>query len=213
SNRIQFRVPRGRVIRPVLATNVQGLNVLNQQGYTLIQRPGGQPTLIQTIPASQATVQQQQQPQQQQAQIQRSPVVQQQQQQPRQVQSAQQPVRKGLSLSSEHVNKVHEMFRGANRVTRLDKALILGFISGQRENPRPNPDNVVTITLNQAKEKVKQEDDTDAVMLVESFIRLDYNTMEYKTFQKYKRLDQPGTHDNQKVTPASGGNAQNSVAI
>lgn len=27
-------------------------------------------------------------------------------------------------------------------------------------------------------------------MLVESVIRLDYNTMEYKTFQKYHRLDQ-----------------------
>ncbi|XP_055712804.1 negative elongation factor A [Phlebotomus papatasi] len=204
--------PQGTIIRPVLATNVQGLNVLNQQGYTLIQRPGGQPTLIQAIPASQATVQQaQQQPQQQTAQIQRTATVQVQQQ--RQVQTAQQPIRKGLSLSSEHVNKVHEMFRGANRVTRLDKALILGFISGQRENPRPNPDNVVTITLNQTKEKVKQEDDTDAVMLVESFIRLDYNTMEYKTFQKCRRLDQPATHDNQKVTSASGGSAQSSVAI
>ncbi|XP_059608942.1 negative elongation factor A [Phlebotomus argentipes] len=207
--------PQGTIIRPVLATNMQGLNVLNQQGYTLIQRPGGQPTLIQAIPASQATVQQAQQApsQQQAAQIQRSATVQAVQQpgQPRQVQSAQ-PIRKGLSLSSEHVNKVHEMFRGANRVTRLDKALILGFISGQRENPRPNPDNVVTITLNQTKEKVKQEDDTDAVMLVESFIRLDYNTMEYKTFQKYRRLDQPATHDNQKVTSASG-STQSSVAI
>ncbi|GAB0086506.1 negative elongation factor A [Sergentomyia squamirostris] len=206
---------QGTIIRPVLTTNVQGLNVLNQQGYTLIQRPGGQPTLIQTIPASQATVQQQHQvqAQQQTTQIQRTVTAQAiQQGQQRQVQSGQQPVRKGLSLSSEHVNKVHEMFRGANRVTRLDKALILGFISGQRENPRPNPDNVVTITLNQTTEKVKQEDDTDAVMFVESFIRLDYNTMEYKTFQKHRRIDQPASHDNQSVTQASG-SAQNSVAI
>lgn len=54
-------------------------------------------------------------------------------------------------LQPEHANKVTEMFRSANKVTRLDKALILSFIAGQTENPRPNPENVVTITLNQSK--------------------------------------------------------------
>lgn len=44
-----------------------------------------------------------------------------------------------------------EMFKKANRVTRLDKALILGFMAGYRDNPRPNAENVITIKLNEAK--------------------------------------------------------------
>lgn len=43
------------------------------------------------------------------------------------------------------------MFKKANRVTRLDKALILGFMAGYRDNPRPNADNVITIKLNESK--------------------------------------------------------------
>lgn len=43
------------------------------------------------------------------------------------------------------------MFKRANRVTRLDKALILGFMAGYRDNPRPNPENVVTIKLNESR--------------------------------------------------------------
>ena len=47
--------------------------------------------------------------------------------------------------------EAHEMFKRANRVTRLDKALILGFMAGYRDNPRPNPENVVTIKLNESR--------------------------------------------------------------
>lgn len=43
------------------------------------------------------------------------------------------------------------MFKKANRVTRLDKALILGFMAGYRDNPRPNAENVITIKLNEVK--------------------------------------------------------------
>lgn len=43
------------------------------------------------------------------------------------------------------------MFKKANRVTRLDKALILGFMAGYRDNPRPNAENVITIKLNESK--------------------------------------------------------------
>lgn len=43
------------------------------------------------------------------------------------------------------------MFRCANKVSRLDKALILSFIAGQTDNPRPNEENVLHITLNQSK--------------------------------------------------------------
>lgn len=48
------------------------------------------------------------------------------------------------------------MFKKANRVTRLDKALILGFMAGYRDNPRPNADNVITIKLNESKVRTKK---------------------------------------------------------
>ncbi|XP_017057071.1 negative elongation factor A [Drosophila ficusphila] len=123
----------------------------------------------------QVQVQAQQQPQQQQA---------------AQQQSQQAPQRRGLSLSNEHVHKAHEMFRKANRVSRPDKALILGFMAGLRENPRPNNENVLVIKLGETEEKVQQENGNMALCLVESHIRLDYNTGEWKTFQNYRLQDQ-----------------------
>lgn len=47
--------------------------------------------------------------------------------------------------------EAHDMFKRANRVTRLDKALILGFMAGYRDNPRPNPENVLEIKLNESE--------------------------------------------------------------
>ena len=43
------------------------------------------------------------------------------------------------------------MFKRANRVTRLDKALILGFMAGYKDNPRPNDENVVNVKLNESR--------------------------------------------------------------
>lgn len=43
------------------------------------------------------------------------------------------------------------MFRQANRVSRPEKALILGFMSGCRENPRPTPENVIVIKLGETE--------------------------------------------------------------
>lgn len=43
------------------------------------------------------------------------------------------------------------MFKNANSVTRPDKALILGFMAGYTENPRPSPDNVLVIKLGESK--------------------------------------------------------------
>ncbi|ALC47896.1 Nelf-A [Drosophila busckii] len=134
----------------------------------------------------QLQVTQQQSNQQQQQQQQTATTTTQQQAQ----QTQQAPQRRGLSLSNEHVHKAHEMFRKANRVSRPDKALILGFMAGLRENPRPNTDNVLVIKLGESEEKVQQEDGNTALCLVESHIRLDYNTGEWKTFQNYRLMDQ-----------------------
>lgn len=47
--------------------------------------------------------------------------------------------------------KAHEVFKKANLVSRPDKALILGFISGIRENPRPSVENVIDIKLGESE--------------------------------------------------------------
>ena len=45
-----------------------------------------------------------------------------------------------LAISKQMV-EAQEMFRTANRVTRPEKALILGFMAGSRDNPCPHLGN------------------------------------------------------------------------
>ena len=47
-------------------------------------------------------------------------------------------VRKHLTLTKEQMFEAQEMFRTANKVTRPEKALILGFMAGSRDNPCPH---------------------------------------------------------------------------
>ncbi len=49
-----------------------------------------------------------------------------------------QTVRKHLTLTKEQMLEAQEMFRTANKVTRPEKALILGFMAGSRDNPCPH---------------------------------------------------------------------------
>ena len=61
------------------------------------------------------------------------------QQQPQQVAAQQQPQqRRSLTLTREQMLEAQEMFRTANKVTRPEKALILGFMAGSRDNPCPH---------------------------------------------------------------------------
>uniref|UniRef100_A0A182QX16 Uncharacterized protein n=1 Tax=Anopheles farauti TaxID=69004 RepID=A0A182QX16_9DIPT len=92
-------------------------------------------------------------------------------------------------MQSKYYMEAHDMFKRANCVSRLEKAIIIGFMAGYRNNPRPSPENIVTIKLNESIEKVHQDDRT-ALMLVESLITLDYNTGQWKTFRKYREVDQ-----------------------
>ena len=87
-------------------------------------------TLTPQPPASIQTQQQKQAPQQQPAQPQQPP-------QPRS-QAGGQPQRRALTLTREQMVEAQEMFRTANRVTRPEKALILGFMAGSRDNPCPH---------------------------------------------------------------------------
>ena len=45
------------------------------------------------------------------------------------------PQRRNLSLTKEQMLEAQEMFRTANKVTRPEKALILGFMAGSRFVP------------------------------------------------------------------------------
>ena len=78
----------------------------------------------------------------------------------------------------EQALEAQEMFRTANKVTRPEKALILGFMAGSRDNPCPHlgnmfdlrwlnhcltqiyffTGNVVTIKLSENQENVLQND-------------------------------------------------------
>ena len=50
-------------------------------------------------------------------------------------------VRRSLTLTKDQMMEAQEMFRTANKVTRPEKALILGFMAGSRENPCPHLGN------------------------------------------------------------------------
>merc|ERR1711874_267585 len=109
------------------------------------------------------------------------------------VQTIQTPVppqqRRNLSLTKEQMLEAQEMFRTANKVTRPEKALILGFMAGSRENPCPHLGNVVTIKLSENQESVLQNDGTYLTMIVETHFQMNYSTGEWKRIKKYRRLE------------------------
>ncbi|XP_071522827.1 negative elongation factor A isoform X2 [Panulirus ornatus] len=129
------------------------------QVITVAPQPETQPT--QQVPISQATVTTQQQQSQQ---------------------------KRGLSLTKEQMLEAQDMFRTSNKVTRPEKALILGFMAGSRENPCPHLGNIVTIKLSEGEETVSQPDGTFITMLAETHFQMNYNTGEWKRIKKYRPL-------------------------
>jgi len=157
--------------RPVVAHQV------GQQPQHLVQlqQQGGQ-----QVRQTQFIGQQQQQPQ-----ILRQPAVQ---TIPTPV-AAQPGQRRNLSLTKDQMLEAQEMFRTANKVTRPEKALILGFMAGSRDNPCPHLGNIVTIKLSENQENVPQTDNTYLTMIVETHFQMNYNTGEWKRIKKYRRLE------------------------
>ncbi|XP_064074872.1 negative elongation factor A [Vanessa tameamea] len=97
--------------------------------------------------------------------------------------------RRGLSLTREQMMEAQDMFRNANRVTRPEKALILGFMAGSRDNPCPNLGNIVTIKLSENIENVLQSDDTYLTMLSEMHFQMNYNNGQWTRLKKYRHID------------------------
>ncbi|XP_054712532.1 negative elongation factor A-like [Uloborus diversus] len=99
------------------------------------------------------------------------------------------PPKKGLSLTKEQMQEAQEMFNKSNRVTRPEKALILGFIAGSRDNPCPHLGQIVTIMLSENEENVQQVDGSIQTMMVETHFQMNYSTGEWKRVKKYRRME------------------------
>ncbi|XP_039760874.1 negative elongation factor A isoform X2 [Pararge aegeria] len=170
--------------KAVLLQNIKPMSqqVVQQTPQPAIQHQIAHPQPVQQVPV--AAVQPQAQPQPQ-TQPQPQP------QTPAQPQQATQPLlpRRGLSLTREQMMEAQDMFRNANRVTRPEKALILGFMAGSRDNPCPNLGNIVTIKLSENIENVLQSDDTYLTMLSEMHFQMNYNNGQWTRLKKYRHID------------------------
>lgn len=151
-----------------------------QQGPTL-QTGSQQRVIPQAMP--QIIVPQQQPPVQQQRQF-----VQQPQQQGQQFVIG--ADRRPVNVTPELRAAVAEVFRGANRATKPEKALIVGFICGSKENPCPQLGHIVTIKLGDHIEKVTYPDGSETYSFVEMHYQMNYQTGEGKKLKKPRPLTQ-----------------------
>ncbi|XP_065349485.1 negative elongation factor A-like [Cloeon dipterum] len=99
------------------------------------------------------------------------------------------PAKKGLSLTREQMLEAQSMFKTANKITRAEKALILGFMAGSRDNPCPHLGSIITIKLSENQEEVLQND-TYVTMVAETHFQMNYNTGEWKRMKKFRKLDE-----------------------
>uniref|UniRef100_A0A2K6F3Q7 Negative elongation factor complex member A n=1 Tax=Propithecus coquereli TaxID=379532 RepID=A0A2K6F3Q7_PROCO len=104
---------------------------------------------------------------------------------------AQQQPKKNLSLmlTREQMFAAQEMFKTANKVTRPEKALILGFMAGSRENPCQEQGDVIQIKLSEHTEDLPKADGQGSTtMLVDTVFEMNYATGQWTRFKKYKPM-------------------------
>lgn len=108
------------------------------------------------------------------------------------------------------MQEAQEMFKNANKVTRPEKALILGFMAGSRgtfeiiasynmtwlftisylvENPCPHLGNIVTIKLSEDEEVLTASDGTKITKVVETHFQMNYAAGEWKRIKKLRKSD------------------------
>ncbi|CAN8003415.1 unnamed protein product [Ixodes pacificus] len=97
--------------------------------------------------------------------------------------------RPGLSLSLDQVSEAQEMFKNSNKVSRSEKALILGFMAGSRANPCPELGNLITIRLSENKEDIVQPGGVVKQAIVETHFQMNYNTGEWKRVRKIREIE------------------------
>lgn len=130
--------------------------------------------------------------------------------------------------------EAQEMFRTANKVTRPEKALILGFMAGSRgmfifhiffsfinymflilsivsivDNPCPKLGNIVTVMLSENVEEVTQSDGTTVPMLVETHFQMNYTNGEWKRIKKNRRIVTEESTSTSTLAPAATATASN----
>lgn len=102
--------------------------------------------------------------------------------------AARQPT-KGLKLSRQQLQIAQDMFRESPSLTREQKALILGFMAGSRENPNPDR-NTLTVKLNerQLTEDVPSPEGQmlTRTVLIETVFEMNYSNGQWRKLQ-FKR--------------------------
>ncbi|KAG8453401.1 hypothetical protein GDO86_000142 [Hymenochirus boettgeri] len=94
-----------------------------------------------------------------------------------------------LSLTKDQVSVAQEMFKTANKITRPEKALILGFMAGSRENPCPEQGDIIQIQLSEYTEQYPKADGTGSTtMLVDTVFEMNYSTGKWTKLKKYKPI-------------------------
>ncbi|XP_061664037.1 negative elongation factor A [Syngnathoides biaculeatus] len=97
--------------------------------------------------------------------------------------------KKNLSLTRDQMYAAQEMFKTANKVTRPEKALILGFMAGYRENPCPEQGDIIQIKLSEHTEVLPKADGTGSTtMLVDTVFEMNYSTGQWTRLKKYKPI-------------------------
>ncbi|XP_075050297.1 negative elongation factor A [Mixophyes fleayi] len=97
--------------------------------------------------------------------------------------------RKKLSLTEEQVCAAQEMLKTANKITKSEKALMLGFMAGLRENPCPEQGDVIQIKLREDTEVIQKGDGTGSTtMIVDTVFEMNYSTGKWTKLKKYKPL-------------------------
>lgn len=123
--------------------------------------------------------------------------------------------REGLNLTPTQVTSIQSLFQGANRLSRLDKATILSFISGKAGkltagwiqffwssivhclsffsnfvvNPQPESGTAQRIRLSEYRERViDKESGNPMEVAVDTFLLLDYATGRFESVKSYRTL-------------------------
>nr|CAH8857231.1 unnamed protein product [Trichobilharzia regenti] len=96
-----------------------------------------------------------------------------------------------LCLTESQLSVVQSLFQDANRVTRPEKAMIISFIAGSRDNPRPETGQITRIRLSEYRERVLNQTTGQLMDLaVDTYLTMDYSTGKYEKVKCY-RTDTP----------------------
>ncbi|XP_068732984.1 negative elongation factor A-like [Montipora capricornis] len=96
----------------------------------------------------------------------------------------QQGNKRQLALTRDQMLAAHEMFKNANRVSRAEKALILGFMAGAREKPYSHQGPIITIKLSENTENISASDGSQQTQLVEMLFEMNYDTGHWRRLKR-----------------------------